>query len=70
MTDPRIQSYLADQDAHHAAETARPGEISPEAAKARSRRNVAIALGLGAFALVLLVVTMAQLAGQTPRITY
>jgi hypothetical protein len=47
-----------------------PLDDTPEAAKARGRRNLAIAIGLGAFAAILFVVTMAQLAGQTPRLIY
>ncbi len=47
-----------------------PLDETPEAAKARGRRNLAIALGLAGFAALLFVVTMAQLAGQTLRLTY
>lgn len=47
-----------------------PLDETPEAAKARARRNVAIALGLVAFAALLFIVTMVRLAGQTPRLIY
>jgi hypothetical protein len=69
VTDPKPQSYLADHDAHRAADAARPGEPSPGVARAQRRRNMAIAFGLAAFAVLLFVVTLAQLTGQTLHIT-
>ncbi len=41
-----------------------PAELSPEEAKARGRRNLAIAFGLIGFALLLFVVTLVRMKGQ------
>ena len=37
---------------------------SPEAAKARSRRNIAMALGLAGFVILIFVVTLVRLGGN------
>jgi hypothetical protein len=42
-----------------------PPRMSPEEAKARGRRNIAIALGLLLFALILFVVTLVRMQGQS-----
>ena len=40
---------------------------SPEAAKARRRRNIAMALGLMAFVILIFVVTIARLGGNVAQ---
>lgn len=42
----------------------KPPRLSPEEAKARGKRNIAIALGLLAFVLILFIVTVVQMKGQ------
>jgi hypothetical protein len=41
-----------------------PPRMSPEEAKARGKRNIAIALGLIGFALLLFIVTLVRMKGQ------
>lgn len=41
-----------------------PGRESPEAAKARSRRNIAIALSLVAFVILVFLVTVTRMGGS------
>ncbi len=41
-----------------------PGREGPEAAKARSRRNIAIALSLVAFVILVFIVTVTRMGGE------
>ena len=41
-----------------------PGRESPEAAKARSRRNIAIAISLVVFVILVFVVTVTRMGGE------
>jgi len=47
-----------------------PFEESPEAARARRRRNIVIALGLVAFAVLTFIVTIAKLGGHVADRTF
>ena len=52
-----------DRAAHRAAHSADVTPLTPEEAKARGRRNVAIALGLLAFVALIFLVTVFQMKG-------